>query len=56
MEDLSKIIYENLDNINQVDVATAITTLFNQIKGAKKGQNILLNQMILIMNDVFDAF
>ena len=56
MEDLSKIIYENLDNINQADVATAITTLFDQIKAAKRGQNTLLNQMILIMNDVFDAF
>ena len=56
MEDLSKLIYENLDNINQADVATAIATLFNQIKAAKRGQNTLLNQMILIMNDVFDAF
>lgn len=56
MEDLSKIIYENLETINQADVAIAITTLFNQIKGAKRGQNTQLNQMILIMNDVFDAF
>ena len=56
MEDFSKIIYENLDNINQADVAVAMTTLFNQIKAAKRGQNTLMNQMILIMNDVFDAF
>ena len=56
MEDLSKIIYENLETINQADVAMAITTLFNQIKAAKRGQNTQLNQMILIMNDVFDAF
>jgi hypothetical protein len=56
MEDLSKIIYENLETINQADVAMGITTLFNQIKTAKRGQNTQLNQMILIMNDVFDAF
>ena len=56
MEDLSKIIYENLETINQADIAMAITTVFNQIKAAKTGQNTQLSQMILIMNDVFDAF
>ena len=56
MEDFSKIIYEHLDNINQADIAMAMTTLFNQIKAAKRGQSTLINQMILIMNDVFDAF
>ncbi len=56
MEDFSKIIYEQLENINQADIASAITTLFNQIKGSKRGMSSLLNQMILTMNDVFDAF
>jgi hypothetical protein len=37
MEDFSKIIYEQLDNINQADVAMAMNTLFNQIKAAKRG-------------------
>jgi hypothetical protein len=37
MEDFSKIIYEHLDNINQADIAMAMTTLFNQIKAAKRG-------------------
>jgi hypothetical protein len=56
MEDFSKIIYEQLDNINQADIAMAITTLFNQVKASKRGMSTLLNQMILTMNDVFDAF
>jgi hypothetical protein len=56
MEDFPKIIYENLETINQSDIAMAISTLFNQIKSSKRGMSSLLNQMILIMNDLFDAF
>lgn len=37
MEDFSKIIYEQLETINQADIAAAMTTLFNQINAARRG-------------------
>ena len=56
MEEFSKVIYENLDNIRQDDVSNGITQLFEKVKTAKRGQSVLINQFILILNDIFDAF
>jgi hypothetical protein len=56
MEEFSKVIYENLDNIRQDDVSNGITQLFETVKTPKRGQSVLINQFILILNDIFDAF
>ncbi|TNV82727.1 hypothetical protein FGO68_gene13221 [Halteria grandinella] len=56
MEDFSKVLYENLDSITQEEVAVSLQRVFETAQSQKKGTNTLLNQMILILNDVFDAF
>lgn len=56
MEDFSKIIYENLDGIQQDEIATALERVYDIIRSGRRSQSSLLNQMILILNDVFDAF
>jgi len=37
MEEFSKIIYENLDNISQAEIAQAVKQLYESVKAAKKG-------------------
>lgn len=56
MEDFAKIIYENLDSISQEEIAICLSRLFETVQMSKKGQSALLNQMILNLNDVFDAY
>lgn len=43
MEDFSKVVYENLDNIRQDDISNGITQLFETVKTAKRGQSVLIN-------------
>ena len=56
IEDFPKVIYENLDTINQDEVALVLKELLSIVKGAKRGQSPLLNHLILVMNDIYDAF
>ena len=57
IEDFSKVIYENLDNIKQEEVAQALHQLYDAaFKSSKRSQSATINQIILILNDVFDAF
>jgi hypothetical protein len=37
MEDFSKVIYENLDNIKQDDISKSLTQLFEIVKSTKRG-------------------
>ena len=55
MEDFSKILYENLDSVDQAEIASTLSHVIKSIEG-KKAQSSLLNQMILVLNDVFDAY
>lgn len=37
MEEFSKIIYENLENISQAEIAQAVKQLYESVKTVKKG-------------------
>lgn len=56
VEAFSRVIYENLDNINHEEVASALKELFDTIKASKSQKSQLMNSLILILNDIFDAF
>ncbi len=55
-EQFSKVIYENIDKINTDEIASALNEVFSVLKATRGSKNHLMNQVILIMNDIFDAF
>lgn len=55
IEDFSRVLYENLDSVDQAEVAGTLKEVVDSIQN-RKSQSVLLNQTVLMLNDVFDAF
>jgi hypothetical protein len=54
MEDYAKVLYENIDSVSQIEIAHSLQRVYELAKN--KNSNAIVNQMIFILNDVFDAF
>ncbi|CDW74678.1 UNKNOWN [Stylonychia lemnae] len=54
--EFSSLIYSNLEGMKQVELAQAIAELRESILTVKRNSQSLYSDLILILNDIFDAF
>ena len=56
MGEFSNVLYENIHEIDGKDVAQSLKRLTDMVTSTKKNQTSLYGPLILIINDIFDAY